>query len=414
MTGSSSFDLARFANRTRAHSAAAAMSRRSLLRGAAVGGLAVAGAGALSGCGVQGHVVPPGAADIGEAGKDYSDTEKKVVWATWPAYIDVSEKNPSDHPTLDAFEKQTGIQVTYLEVINDNNDWYTKIDPYLVKGIDTGYDVMVVSDYMISKYKAYDYIQELDLANIPNHAKLLPSVLRDPADPGRRFSVPWAYGYTTIAYNSNLVKQPISSISEIFTRPDLRGKVSLFSEMEDTMGLALLATGSNPEKFTDAQFNKALDYVRRAKESGQVRAFTGNDYLSDFQQGNTAVTMAYSGDVAQLGKPNLVTVNLPKEGLLSWSDNCVIPNYARHKTNAEKLMNFYLQPEIAAELDDYIDYIPSVDGAVAALQQLDSAAAAVPLIVPTKAMDAASHGFMALTIAQLDDYTSRFQQVTGQ
>lgn len=414
MTGSSSFDLARFANRTRAHSAAAAMSRRSLLRGVAAGGLAATGAVALSGCGVQGHVVPPGSDDTGEAGKDYSATEKKVVWATWPQYIDVNPKNAGDHPTLDEFEKQTGIQVTYLEVINDNNDWYTKIDPYLVKGIDTGYDVMVVSDYMIAKYKAYDYIQELNLANIPNHGKLLPSVLRDPADPGRRFSVPWAYGYTTIAYNTNLVKQPITSIGEIFTRADLRGKVSLFSEMEDTMGLALLANGFDPEKFTDDQFNKALDYVRRAKDSGQVRAFTGNDYLSDFQQGNTAVTMAYSGDVAQLGKPNLVTVNLPKEGLLSWSDNCVIPNYARHKTNAEKLMNFYLEPEIAAELDDYIDYIPSVEGAVAALQQLDSTAAAVPLIVPTKAMDAASHGFMALTIAQLDDYTSRFQQVTGQ
>jgi spermidine/putrescine transport system substrate-binding protein len=184
--------------------------------------------------------------------------------------------------------------------------------------------------------------------------------------------------------------------------------------MEDTMGLALLANGIDPEKFTDSQFNQALEYVRRSKDSGQVRAFTGNDYLSDFQQGNTAVTMAYSGDVAQLGKPNLVTVNLPKEGLFSWSDNCVIPDFARHKTNAEKLMNFYLEPQIAAELDDFIDYIPSVEGAVAALQQLDPSAAAMPLIVPTKAMDAASRGFMALTIAQLDDYTSRFQQVSGQ
>jgi spermidine/putrescine transport system substrate-binding protein len=414
MTGSSSFDLARFANRTRARSAAAAMSRRSLFRGAAAGGLAVAGAGVLSGCGVQGHVVPPGAQDIGEAGKDYSATEKNVVFANWPAYIDVNPKNPNDRPTLDEFTKQTGIGVDYLEVINDNNDWYTKIDPYLVKGIDTGYDLMVVSDYMVPKFKAYDYIQELDLANIPNHAKLLPNVIKDPADPGRRFSVPWAYGYTTLAYNTDLVKQPITSIAEAFTRPDLRGKVSLFAEMEDTVALSLLANGFDPEDFTDAQFNTALEYVRRAKAAGQVRAFTGNDYLSDFQQGNTAVTMAYSGDVAQLGKPNLVTVDLPKEGMLSWSDNCVIPNFARHKTNAEKLMNFYLQPQVAAQLDDYIDYIPSVEGADAALQALDPATASSPLIIPTQQMIAHARGFMALSIAQLDDYTSRFQQVTGQ
>jgi spermidine/putrescine transport system substrate-binding protein len=414
VTALSAFDLAKYTNRTRARSTAAAVSRRSLLRGAAAGGLAVAGAGALSACGVAGHVVPAGAKATGEAGKDYSATEKKVVFANWPAYIDVDDDHPDKRPTLDAFEKQSGIAVEYLEVINDNNDFYTKVDPSLVKGIDTGYDIMVVSDYMVAKYRTYDYIQELDLANIPNHSKLLPQVIRSSTDPGRRFTIPWAYGYTTIAYNTKLVKEPITSIAEVFTRSDLHGKVSLFSEMEDTVAMALLAQGLNPEKFTDAEFNKALEYVRRAKDAGQIRSFTGNDYLSDFQQGNTAVTMAYSGDVAQLGKPNLVTVYLPKEGMLSWSDNCVIPNFARHKTNAEKLLNYYLQPDVAAELDDWIDYIPSVQGAVKALQKLDPETASSPLIVPTKRMQDRARGFMALTIAQLNDYTARFQQVTGQ
>jgi spermidine/putrescine transport system substrate-binding protein len=414
VSGPSAFDLAQYTNRTRARSTAALMSRRSLLRGAAAGGLAVTAAGALSACGVAGHVVPAGAKAVGQAGKDHSATEKQVVFANWPAYIDVDDKNPNKRPTLDAFEKQTGIRVEYLEVINDNNDWYTKVDPSLVKGIDTGYDLMVVSDYMVAKYRSYDYIQELDLSNVPNHSRLLPEVLRSTTDPGRRFTVPWAYGYTTIAYNNKLVKHPVTSLAEIFTRSDLHGKVSLFSEMEDTVALALLAQGLDPEKFTDAQFNKALEYVRRAKEAGQIRSFTGNDYLSDFQQGNTAVTMAYSGDVAQLGKPNLVTVYLPKEGMLSWSDNCVIPDFARHKTNAEKLLNYYLQPDVAATLDDWIDYIPSVQGAVQALQKLDPETASSPLIVPTKQMQARARGFMALSIAQLNDYTGRFQQVTGQ
>lgn len=414
MTGPSFADLVRFTNRTRSHSAAAAISRRSLLRGVTAGGLAAAGTGLLSACGVPGHVVPPGGKEVGQAGKDYSATERKVVFATWPAYIDVDPKDPNKRPTLDAFVQQSGIQVDYLEIINDNNDWYTKVDPALVKGIDTGYDLMVVSDYMVAKYRAYDYIQELDLANIPNHAKMLPSVIKDATDPGRLFSVPWAYGYTTFAYNTDLVKQPITSLAEVFTRADLRGKVSLFSEMEDTVAIALLALGFDSENFTDAQFNQALEYVRKAKDSGQIRSFTGNDYLSAFQQGNTAVTMAYSGDVAQLGKPNLVTLDLPTEGMLSWSDNCVIPNFARHKTNAEKLLNYYLEPDVCAALDDYINYIPSVDGAVAALQQLDPTAAAVPLIVPTQEMQDKARGFMALSIAQLDDYTSRFQQITGQ
>jgi spermidine/putrescine transport system substrate-binding protein len=414
VSGPSAFDLAQYTNRTRGRSTTARMSRRALLRGAGAGGLTAAGLGALSACGVQGHVVPAGAKETGQPGRDYSETEKKVVFANWPAYIDVDDKDPNKRPTLDAFEKQSGIRVEYLEVINDNNDWYTKVDPSLVKGIDTGYDIMVVSDYMVAKYRTYDYIQELDLANIPNHSRLLPQVLHDPTDAGRRYTVPWAYGYTTIAYNTHLVKDPITSIAEIFTRPDLHGKVSLFSELEDTVAMALFAQGLDPQNFTEAEFNKALEYVRRAKNSGQIRAFTGNDYLSDFQQGNTAVTMAYSGDVAQLGKPNLVTVDLPEEGMLSWSDNCVIPNFARHKTNAEKLLNYYLQPQVAATLDDWIDYIPSVKGAVEDLRRLDPDTAASPLIVPTRRMQEKARGFMALSIAQLNDYTSRFQQVTGQ
>jgi spermidine/putrescine transport system substrate-binding protein len=411
----SSFDPARFLNRTRARSTAAAVSRRALLRRAAAGSLAAAGAGALSACGVKGHSASTaGKAKNGEAGKDLSDTDKTLLWANWPAYIDVDDKNQNVHPTLQAFEKRTGIKVTYKEVINDNNDWYTHIDPALSKGVFIGYDLMVVTDYMLPKYRANNYIQALDLANIPNHKNILPEVMVAPEDPGRHFSVPWAYGYTTIAYNKNLVSEPITSLAEVFTRHDLKGKVSMFSEMEDTMALALLAIGHDPQKFTDAQFNQALDYVRKAKDAGQFRSFTGNDYLSDFQQGNTAVTMAYSGDVAQLGKAELKTVDLPKEGMLSWSDNMVIPNYARHKKNAELLMNYYLEPQVAAELDDWIDYIPVVKGAVDALKKLDKDAASVPLIVPTTAMRNKARGFMSVSLAQLDDYTSRFQQVTGQ
>ncbi len=414
MTDSSSFDPARFLNRTRARSTTAAVGRRALLRRAAAGSLALAGTGALAACGVKGHSSATGKAKKGEAGKDLSDTDKTLMWANWPAYIDVDDKNQNLHPTLAAFEKQTGIKVTYKEVINDNNDWYTHIDPALSKGVFIGYDLMIVTDYMLPKYRANNYIQALDLANIPNHKNILPEVMVAPEDPGRHYSTPWAYGYTTIAYNTNLVKHRITSLAEVFTRPDLKGKVSMFSEMEDTMALALLAIGHDPAKFTDAQFNEALDYVRKAKDAGQFRSFTGNDYLSDFQQGNTAVTMAYSGDVAQLGKPELHTVDLPKEGMLSWSDNMVIPNYARHKKNAERLMNYYLEPDVAAALDDWIDYIPVVKGAVDALKKLDKDAAAVPLIVPTTAMRNKARGFMAVSLSQLDDYTSRFQQVTGQ
>lgn len=414
MTGTSPHDPARSRTRHAPRAAGAAVGRRSLLRGTLAGTLALGGAAALSGCGVRGHTVPAGAVATGEPGKDYSATERKVVFANWAEYIDTDPKHPGSHPTLNAFTEQTGIAVDYLEIIGDNNEWYTRIDPYLAHDIDTGYDLMVVSNYMISKYRTYDYLQELDLANIPNHARLLPDALSDPVDPGRRFSIPWASGYTTIAYNSDLVKQPLTAVADLFTRPDLHGKVSLFVEMEDTMGLAMLALGIDPERFTDAQFNQALEYLRRAKESGQVRAFLTSDYLADFQTGNTSATMAYSGDLAFLGVPNLIAVTKPEEGLVSWSDNAVIPNHCRHKANAEKLLNHLLQPAVSAQISDAIAYPPVVRGGAQALQALDSGAADNPLLTPTAAIRSAARSFKALSNAQLDDYTGRFQQITGQ
>jgi spermidine/putrescine transport system substrate-binding protein len=400
--------LAKYENRTRRASLNRELSRRSMI----IGGLAIAGGGLLSACGTAGNKSAAAAGATGKAATDLSATEQVVSFSNWPAYIDVSSTNKNAHPTLDAFKAKTGISVTYTEDINDNAEFYTKIDPMLAAGKDTGRDIVVFSDYMIPKLLENDYLQKLDLANIPNHKNLTSSMLNVPVDVGRKFTVPWAQGFTVIAYNSKLVSTPITSIKELFTRADLKGKVSLMAEMEDTVAFALLAIGKDPSNFTDADFDAAMAYIKTAKDSGQVRQYSGNDYLSDFTQGNTAVTMAYSGDVAQLGIDYLKTV-FPQEGSLSWYDNMCIPSYAQHKTNAEKLMNFYLDPAIAAQLDDSINYIPVVTGAVDALKTLDAAAASNPFIVPTAAEESGSKPFMSITTAKMDKYTKTYNQVIG-
>ncbi len=362
----------------------------------------------------RGGAWPPGARErrVGRAGPDHSADEREVVFANWPDYIDAAGHPGSDDgTTLDDFTRQTGVTVRYQEVIKDNNDWYTRIEPSLRAGRDTGYDLMVLGDYMISKCRHHDFLQELDLTRIPRHCLLMTDSLGDPVDPGRRFSVPWARGYTTIAYNRTLVERPVTRLKDLFTRFDLHGMVTLFVEMDDTIGLAMLALGLNPEHFTDAQFSRALEFVRRARESGQVRRFAGSDYLRDFERGATAAGMTYSGDISQLGDSRLVVVHEPLEGMLTWSDNMVIPNMARHKANAEELINHYLDPSVAARLDHYIGYPPSVKGAAAALERLDPRSAAGPLLNPTPTMRAAARGFMSLSVDQLDDYTGRFQEM---
>lgn len=390
-----------------------ALTRRSVLRGTALGGLAVAGAGTLAACGTKGSApsVPAAQATGHAAATDYSDTEKTVDFSNWGSYIDVDSNNKNDHPTLDGYTKATGVKVNYNEEITDNDEFYTKLDPLLKAGKDTGRDLIVMSDYMIPKLRHYNYIQELDLKNIPNHGNVLPAVLNDSIDPGRKYTLPWAYGYTVIAYNSQLTS-PITSIKQLFEDSSLKGKVTLFQEMQDTVAFALLALGKTPTQFTEDDFKAALAYIQKAKDAGQIRQFRGQDYINDFSQGNIAATMAYSGDVAQLGTPNLKTV-IPSDGMLSWSDNMCIPNYARHKKNAELLMNYYYNPEVEATLDDYINYIPAVSGADDALKTIDANAMSNELIVPTAAMQAAAHPFMALTVDQLDSYTQQFKKISG-
>jgi spermidine/putrescine transport system substrate-binding protein len=392
----------------------AALTRRSILRGTALGGLAAVGAGALAACGTKGTAaaaIPSAQATGHAAAKDYSDTEKLLNFSNWGSYIDVSQSDKNDHPTLDGYTKATGVKVNYNEEITDNDEFYTKLDPLLKAGSDTGRDLIVMSDYMIPKLRHYNYIQELDLKNIPNHANILQAVLNDSIDPGRKYTMPWAYGYTVIAYNAQLTS-PITSIKQLFEDPSLKGKVTLFQEMEDTVSFALLALGKSPANFTEDDYKAALAYIQKAKDAGQVRQFRGQDYINDFSQGNIAATMAYSGDVAQLNTPNLKTV-IPSDGMLAWSDNMCIPNYARHKKNAELLMNYYYNPDVEATLDDYINYIPAVNGAVDSLKTIDANAVTNELIVPTAAMQAAAHPFMALSVDQLDSYTQQFKKISG-
>jgi spermidine/putrescine transport system substrate-binding protein len=398
---------------SRGYALTAALTRRSILRGTALGGLAAVGAGTLAACGTKGAATAVPAADATghAAATDYSDTEKLLNFSNWGSYIDVSSSNKNDHPTLDGYTKATGVKVNYNEEITDNDEFYTKLDPLLKAGSDTGRDLIVMSDYMIPKLRHYNYIEELNLANIPNHANILPAVLNDSIDPGRKYTMPWAYGYTVIAYNSQLTS-PITSIKQLFEDPSLKGKVTLFQEMQDTVAFALLALGKTPAKFTDDDFAAALAYIQKAKDAGQVRQFRGQDYINDFSQGNIAATMAYSGDVAQLNTPNLKTV-IPTDGMLSWSDNMCIPNYARHKKNAELLMNYYYNPQVEATLDDYINYIPAVSGAVDALKTIDATAASNDLIVPTAAMQSLAQPFMSLTVDQLDSYTEQFKKISG-
>jgi len=395
----------------------AAFARSAITRRTALGGLAaVAATGFLAACGTPGKAptASAGASKTPLSAPDLSDTEKVVNWSNWPQYIDVNDKGK--RPTLDAFIKESGIKVKYNEDYNDNDEFFAKVRPLLEAGKDTGRDVWCSTDWMVARLKRLGYIQPLDKANIPNAANLATSLTNVEFDPGRAFSLPWQSGFAGIAYNPKSTGgKAVTTIDQLLHDATLKGKVTLLTEMRDTVGLILMEQGKRLDNFTAEDFAAALQVLSDAKDAGQIKGFTGNDYTKPLASGDTAACVAWTGDVVQLrlDNPSLGFV-LPEKGFTLWSDNFVIPAMAQHKKNAEKVINYYYDPKVMAEVAAYVNYIAPVQGVKEVLPKSDPSMANNDLIFPSDATLAKSQVFRGLTAEEETTFTRQFQAlVTG-
>lgn len=386
----------------------AGLSRRTVLRGA--GGVAFVGASLaalkLPFFSVDGAQQDPATCKA----PDVSATDKRLIISNWPAYIDPIHKPDS---TVSVFEQQTGISVSYTDDINDNAEFYAKVKNQLAACQSIKRDMIIMTDWMAARMIGLGWIQPLDASKMPNLQKnLIPALRNKPWDKKLEFHAPWQSGFTGIAYNADET-DAVGSFTELLTRPDLKGKITLLTEMRDTMGFMLRTVGANPEEFTDTQWQNAIDSLHKAVSDGQVRSFNGNDYLNDLASGNTLACEAWSGDViiAQQDNPNLKFVQ-PEEGLSLWADNMLVPNLATHQANAEKWIDYYYQPEVAAKLADWNWYICPVEGAQEEMLKLDKYAAKSPLIFPDEKMLSNTWGFMALNDQQEIAYERDWSDVT--
>ena len=384
------------------------VSRRTLLQG--VGGVALTAG--LAACGTSGTAKTISAKD--QSAKDLSATQKVVNWSNWPVYIDVDDKTKK-RPTLDAFAAKTGIKVNYAEDIVGNDEFFAKIKPQLSTNKDTGRDLMCLTDWMVARLIRLNWVQKFDVANIPNAANLEPNLLNVEFDKGRLHSLPWQSGFTGIAYNPKSTGgKKIETIEQLLSDPSIKGKVTLLTEMRDTVGLTMLSLGKDPASFTDDDFTAAMARLQKAKDSGQIKAFVGNDYAKGLASGDIAACMAWTGDVVQLKADNpMLGYVLPATGHMIWSDNFVIPNQAKHKKNAETLINYYYDPAVMAKVEDYVNYIPPVVGTKDALLKQDPATANNQLIFPSAATLAKAHVFRGLTAAEETKYNKAFQNLVG-
>ncbi|MEU6486823.1 spermidine/putrescine ABC transporter substrate-binding protein [Streptomyces sp. NPDC046887] len=357
-------------------------SRRSLLRALGAGGAGLA----LAGCGVP----PARVAPEDRARPDLSRGERRVDFANWPLYVDTDE-DTSRRPTLDAFTRRTGISVRYREEINDNDEFFGKISPSLINHQETGRDLIVVSDWMAARFVRLGWVQEMDRDRQPQVERQLDPLLRSPAfDEGRRFTVPWQSGITGIAYDRRRLGREIRSTSDLWA-DDLRGKVTLLSGLDEAFALLMQGDGVDVTRWRADDFHRMCDRVERLVRDRHIRRFTGNDYIKDLSTGDVLACQAYSGDVIQLqaDNPHIAFV-VPEEGGELWAESLMIPNRARHKANAEALIDHYYRPEVAAELAAWVNYVcpvPAARDILASSGDEETAALAEdPLIFPDDAM----------------------------
>jgi len=384
------------------------LSRRTVLRGA--GGAGVAAALAACGTGDTGTDAKPE-----PTVKDKSATDKVVRWANWPAYLDYDE-DAKQYPTLEKFESETGIKATYAEDIDDNDSYYGKIQGQLRNGDDIGKDIVVFTDWMAGRLIRQGYVQELDKKNIPNAANLTPKLQDVGFDPGRKYSLTWQSGYAGIGYRKDKVGRELKTLDDLWA-PDLKGKIVVLSEMRDTVGLIMMSQGVDiSSDFSEDEFNAALDVLQKQIDSGQIRQVKGNSYLEDLRSGNAIAAIAWSGDIllAQFEEedPNY-TFTLPESGGTLWSDNLMVPIGSPHKTNAEKLFNFYYDPAIAAEVAAWVNYICPVEGAKEEMEKIDPSLVDSPLIFPTEEDLANVQVFRSLDPDEETTYSEAFQKVIG-
>ena len=385
-----------------------ALSRRTVLKGAGFAAFGIGSAAVLPLFGTPSAVQDPEECYA----EDVSAQVKKLVVSNWPAYIDPKSKKQKN--TLEDFEAATGITVSYTDDVSDNAEFFAKVRNQLGDCQPIGRDIMVLTDWMAAKMIGLGWVQPIAADKVANvHKNLIKPLQGRQWDKDRTYSAPWQSGLTGIAYNAKKTKE-VGSFTDLLTRPDLKGKITLLSEMRDTMAFMIKMTGGDPDKFTDADWEKGIDALHKAVKGGQVRAFTGNEYIQDLTAGNIVACEAWSGDViqAQFDNPDIKFV-VPEEGLSLWSDNMLVPNKSEHQTNAESWIDYYYEPEVAAKLAAWVNYICPVEGARDAMVKIDDSLVDNKLIFPSEEDLKDTFDFMVLDDQQEKKYEGEWSDVTG-
>jgi spermidine/putrescine transport system substrate-binding protein len=269
-------------------------------------------------------------------------------------------------PELTKFTKETGITVTYQEVIQEMGPWFAKVQPQLSAGQSIGYDLMVITNgIQFGQFRDSGFLAPLDPAKMPNFTKNAGDLYKKSAyDPGNVYSVPWASGMTGIAYDPAKTGRKITKLADLWDTK-FKGKVGMFSDTQELANFGLMALGINPDKSTADDWDKAAKHLKDQKDAGIVRNYYDQSYVDALSKGEVWITQAWSGDIFQKNVSDGTNFEfvIPEEGGTIWTDNMSIPITAKAPVDAIQLLDFFYSPEVSATLAEYINYVCPVPAA---------------------------------------------------
>jgi len=340
-----------------------------------IAALALVASMALVACGGGGGI-SEGSDNSDVTTAEGGDPSGNLNISNWPLYI--------DGKTIDEFDKATGATTKYTEDVNDNNEFFGKVQPLLSQGESGGRDIVVVTDWMAEKMYKLGFVQNLDKSKLKTvDANMIPSLKSPTFDPERKYSVPWQSGMTGLVVRKDLAPD-VKSVNDLFD-PKYKGKVTMLSEMRDTVPLVMAADGIDPKEATTDQWLDTIDKLKENVDNGQIRRFTGNDFVQDLAKGDVVAAIGWSGDAvqAQADNENIEYVN-PEQGCSIWSDNMMIPVGAPNPEAAYEFMNYVYEPKNQAQITAYVNYVSPVSGVKEILTKSDPTIANNDLIFPSE------------------------------
>ena len=354
--------------------------------------------------------VPTEAASVGASAPVAQTPTGPLNFANWDAYIDLTTVPGPDgelgtdddeydlpSPTLDEFAAKYGVEINYQNAVDENESFMGTIAPQLSAGLDTGWDLIVLTDWMASRVVAAGWAEKIDHNNTPTAvANVRDELAGFPWDPNFDFHFPWQSFSTGVGFNVGSTQRELTKIADLFD-PAFAGKVTLLSDPHDSFPLVHLmlqaqgkASATPAEAMTVEDGQVVHDFLKPYVDSAHIRKFTGNAYLQDFASGDTWAAFVWSGDLASSGGDDDRFV-YPDEGSLIATDNMIIPKGAQHKYTAELMIDWVYDVDRAARIAAFVYYVSPVKGVAEAIMELDPDAATNPLLFPPPEVLAKQH-----------------------